>query len=123
MDPFILSRTAFHRYCSEYVNQDLLNSNSVQPRIIALETLNKRYEYFLQTLDRLQNSVAQTMTHRNLNAMETNKKDVLEVPSPTRKKRLHQSGKRRMPKVLITVSCAEHLTKQQPNIRWNSPVF
>ena len=124
MDPFVLSRNAFHHYCSEYLNQHFPISNSDQPRKITLETLNKRYEYFLQTLDRLQTSVAQTMQHRNLNAMEKSEKDTLAVPSPTRKKsrkkHFHQSDKRRMPKVLITVSCAEHLTRQRPNIRWNS---
>ena len=103
MGPFVLSRNAFHLYCSEYLHQ---------PRENLLRTINQRYEHFLQTLDRLQ-----AMTNRNVNSTD---KDTLTVPSPrykkTKKKHFHQ----RMPKVLITVSCAEHLTKQRPNIQLNS---
>ena len=115
MDPFVLSRNAFHLYCSEY-----LNYPSNQPREIALQTINQRYENFLQTLDRLQTSVVHTMTNRNLNSSNRTEKDTLTVPSPirkkTKKKHGQQSRKQRMPKVFITISCAEHLTRQRPTV-------
>ena len=124
MDPFVLSRNAFHLYCSEHLNHSFSTSNSNPPREIAVRRINQRYEDFLQTLDQLQTSVAQTMTHRNVNAAGESEKNTLTVPPPVRKrskkKHSHSSRKQRMPKVLITVSCAEHLTKQRPNIRLNS---
>jgi hypothetical protein len=109
MDPFVLSRNAFHIYCSEYINTNssdvITNQSERRDYEKAVRTLNQRYEYFLHTLDRLQ---ASTENH-NMNSITS------KLSSPTRKRK----NKRRMPKVFITVSCTEHQTKQQPNIKFN----
>jgi hypothetical protein len=132
MDPFVLSRNAFHTYCSEYVNTTT-NYNNNQSIIDinhndlnyekAVCTLNQRYEYFLQTLDRLQTSFEQTIKNQNINSISNSEKDTLTVSSATskrsNKKHLSKSSKQRMPKIFITVSCTEHLTQQQPNIKIN----
>lgn len=103
MDPFVLSRNAFHNYCSEYQSID---------HQTAIRIINQRYEYFLQTLDRL---FEQTTQNHNINSISNSAKDTLTLPSPTKKRsnKIHaeKSNKQRMPKIRITVSCAEHRTK------------
>ena len=140
MDPFVLSRNAFNIYCSEYVNsvttvptnnnnnnQSLIdiNSSGKENRSIlyhdrAVRMLNQRYEYFLQTLDQLQK---QTHISHNTNSISNSEKDgsILSSVTSRRKKRkyLQKLNKRRMPKINITVSCTEHRTQQQPNIKMN----
>ncbi|CAF0966694.1 unnamed protein product [Rotaria sp. Silwood1] len=150
MDPFVLSRNAFNIYCSEYANTNssatVTNNNNNQPKIDtnhssicqpekvnqnnfyyekAIHQLNHRYEYFLQTLDRLQISfgqIANTISHKNHNINSlSNRERKTSISSfvtnkRNNKKHLYQSVKRRMPKVYITVSCAEHFTQQQPNV-------
>jgi hypothetical protein len=116
MDPFVLSRNVFHSYCSEYQSKNLDHET-------AIRTINQRYEYFLQTLDRLRISFEETTRNRNINSISNSAKDTLTLPSPTKKrsnkKYIQKSNKQRMPKIMITVSCAEHRTKQQPNIKIN----
>jgi hypothetical protein len=132
MDPFVLSRNAFHIYCSEYVNNnnnnqsiiDINSSRKVNHNDLNYEsvvhTLNQRYEYFLKTLDRLRTSFEQTTKNHNINSISNSEKDTLTISSTTsNKKHLYKSNKRRMPKVYITVSCSEHRTQQQPNIKIN----
>jgi len=125
MDPFVLSRNAFHIYCSEYVNTNSssVNNNNQSRKTnyeSAVRTLNQRYEYFLQTLDRLTTSFEQTTKNHNINSISNSEKDTLTISSMTsNKKHLYKSNKRRMPKVYITVSCSEHRTQQQPNIKIN----
>jgi hypothetical protein len=129
MDPFILSRNAFHIYCSEYVNTNSSTTTTTNQSIIqsdhsdlnhekAVCILNQRYEYFLQTLDRLRTSFEQTTKNHNINSISNSEKDTLTLSVATsNKKHLNKSNKRRMPKIFITVSCTEHLTQQQPNIK------
>jgi len=138
MDPFVLSRNAFHIYCSEYTTTNssspLINNNNNKLNINinhtektnhknedyqqAIDTLNQRYKYFLQTLDRLRISFEQTTKHHNINSISNRETDTYTLSSTrskqSNKKRLYKS---RMPKVCITVSCAEHRTQQQPNIK------
>ncbi|CAF0750210.1 unnamed protein product [Adineta steineri] len=87
----------------------------------AVDILNQRYEYFLKTLDRLQISLKQSTENHNINSISNRNLDTLTVSSisskRSNKKHLYKMSKRRMPKVLITVSCAEHRTHQQPNIK------
>lgn len=125
MDPFVLSRNAFHTYCYEYVNnnnnQSLIdiNHNDLNYEKV-VRTVNQRYEYFLQTLDRLRTSVEQTIQNQNINSISNSEKDTLTISSisskRSNKKRLSKSNKRQMPKVFINVRCQEHLIQQQPNI-------
>jgi len=128
MDPFVLSRNAFHIYCSEYVNTNSssVNNNNQSRKTnyeSAVRTLNQRYEYFLETLDRLRTSFEQTTKNHNINSIRNSEKDTLKISSVTskrnHKKHLYKSNKRQMPKVYINVSCSEHLTQQQPNIKIN----
>ncbi|CAF2901070.1 unnamed protein product [Rotaria sp. Silwood2] len=154
MDPFVLSRNAFNVYCSEYANtnssttvtnnnnnnQSTIDANHLsvyQPEKVnqnnlyyekAIHTLNQRYEYFLQTLDRLQISfgqIANIISHnnRNINSLTNNDRETSKSSFSTNKrnnkKHLHQSIKHRMPKLYITVSCAEHRTQQQPSLKIN----
>ena len=106
MDPFVLSRNAFNLYCSEYINA---NSSDRINYERAIRSLNQRYEYFLQTLDRLQTSTRDY----NMNSISSK---LSSVRSKRKKKKLNE---KRMPKIYITVSCSEHQTKQQPNIILN----
>ncbi|CAF1349021.1 unnamed protein product [Rotaria sordida] len=110
-------------YQSEKVNQNNLYYKK------AIHTLNQRYEYFLQTLNRLQISfgqIADTISHKNhnINSLSNSKKKTsissfITNKRNNKKKYLHQPIKKRMPKIYITVSCAEHFTQQQPNIKMN----
>jgi hypothetical protein len=132
MDPFVLSRNAFHIYCSEYAtynsstainnNQSINSSDQIDYRK-AVCILNQRYEYFLQTLERLRTSFEQTTRNQNINSIRNREKDSLTVASITSKqshrKHSHKSNKPRMPKIFLTVSCNEHQTQKQPNIKMN----
>jgi hypothetical protein len=105
MDPFVLSRNAFQNYCSEY------QSKNIPHQTAAIQILNQRYEYFLQTLDRLRILLEH---NRNINSMSNSAKDKLTVPSLTKKRsKKNKSTKQKMPRISIKVSCAEHRTKQQ----------
>jgi hypothetical protein len=146
MDPFVLSRNAFKIYCSDYVNTntsfhltddynqssiDMNNSSEYSQRKEnnnnnlrheeAIRTLNQRYEYFLQTLDQLRISFERTTKDYNINSISNSERETSTVSSVrtkrSNKSHLYKRSKRRMPKISITVSCAEHLTQQQPNIK------
>jgi hypothetical protein len=126
MDPFVLSRNAFQIYCSEYTTTPLISNNNHTEKTNedyhkAIDTLNQRYKYFLQTLDRLRISFDQTTKHHNINSISNREPDTFTLLSTgskrSNKKRLYKSSKQRMPKVCITVSCGEHRTQQQPNVR------
>ena len=92
MNPFILSRNVFHRYCEEFLN----DSSSSMEHQRAIESVNERYEHFLRTLERLQTSVQHVENNSSV--------------------KFRQKKKRRMPKVFLTVSCAQHLTEKKPRL-------
>ena len=126
MDPFVLARNAFHIYCSEYIttNSSTPMNNNHNYYENAVRRINQRYEYFFERLNRLQTSVEHTVYNQNINSISNNrKKDTLTISSNTSKrshrKHLDKTYKQRMPKILITVSCREHLTQQQPNVKIN----
>jgi hypothetical protein len=104
MDPFILSRNVFQKYCSEY------RSNNDRHQT-AIQILNQRYEYFLATLNRLQQI---SLEHnRNINSTNHSAKDTLVIPLPTKNRSKKKFKKENMPRISIIVSCAEHRIKQQ----------
>ncbi|CAF2056530.1 unnamed protein product [Rotaria magnacalcarata] len=149
MDPFVLSRNAFKIYCSEYATNNLTTiathynnlsamnvnyssmypSEKINPNNLhyekAIDTLNQRYEYFLHTLDRLRLSFGHMndTISNNINSISRSQKEnsISSIANKRRnhKKHLHRSIKPRLPKMFITVSCAEHLTQQQPNFTMN----
>ncbi|CAF3337391.1 unnamed protein product [Rotaria socialis] len=149
MDPFVLSRNAFKIYCSEYANNNLtiatnlynnqsarnMNYSSVHasekinPDNLhyekAIDTLNQRYEYFLHTLDRLRLSFGHMndTINNKINSISGSQREnsMSSIVNKRRnhKKHLRRSIKPRLPKMFITVSCAEHLTQQQPNFKMN----
>ncbi|CAF0995253.1 unnamed protein product [Adineta ricciae] len=97
MDPFVLSRNAFNMYCSRYVqhgqnnssNQSSLNISCLerttahrnQEHRKAIDRLNQRYEYFLQTLDRLKMSVECTAQNYNVNSSNRQHMNTLTLSS------------------------------------------
>ena len=145
MDPFVLSRNAFNIYCSQYAqanssvawlnnNNHPANTNIEYPpersniNLIhpnddyqkTVDRLNQRYEHFLQTLDRLRMSVEHSAKDQNVNSVSKREFDTLTRSSTASRrsdrKRMSKAGRRRMPRVHIAVSCAEHQTRQQPNV-------
>lgn len=88
MDPFVLSRNAFHRYCSEYTEQS--RSSNIHQRV--LENFNDRYQNFLHALNRFQMSVD------NSNSIRKKKK-------------------RRKPKLFLKVFCSEHRMKEKTKMK------
>lgn len=109
------------KYSTERLNHSKLSYDK------ALNTLNRRYEYFLQTLNRLQQSFGQITNaiareNRNINSVSNGEGQIstssfMIHKKKKKKKYLHRSIPRRMPKVLVKVSCGKHYTQQHPNVK------